>query len=392
MAEVEGRGAAEGRQSGGRITGGGLHLFEIAGIKVTINYSWLVIFVLVTWGLAAGYFPHYFPDYSTRIYWLAGVIAAVLFFASILIHELSHSITAVRSGIKIPEITLFIFGGVAHLSEEPDDPKLELKIAIAGPITSFILAGIFWLITAAIRGAAPLIIAAVFEYLAWINVALAIFNLVPGYPLDGGRIFRALVWWKTGSVVRATKWASDIGKGFAWALMILGIVQIFSGVLVGGLWLIFIGMFLKGIAATGYQETLMRQSLEGVRVHEVMMTDAVSVEPNLSLEDLTKDYFLRYCFGGFPVVEQGRPMGLVSLALLKNVPLDERQTKTVADVMVAMGPDLTIEPQDTLVEALKKMTRSGQGRLLVMQGDQFMGMITKSGLLRFLEIKQVLEQ
>lgn len=392
MSDATGHGATAGRQADGRITGGGFYLFEIAGIKVTINYSWLIIFALVTWGLAAGYFPYYFPNYSARVYWLAGLIASMLFFASILIHELSHSLTAVRAGIKIPEITLFIFGGVAHLSEEPKDPKLEFKIAVAGPITSFVLAGIFWLITAAITGSVPAIMAAVFEYLAWINMALAIFNLVPGYPLDGGRIFRAIVWWKTGSVLKATKWASDIGKGFAWALMLLGILQIFSGALVGGLWLIFIGMFLKGIAATGYQDTLMRQSLEGVRVDEVMMKDAISVRPDLSLEDLTKDYFLKYCFGGFPVVENERPSGLISLALLKDVPPDDRRSKTVREVMIPRGPDIEIGPDETLVDALKKMTTSGMGRLLVMRGDRFVGMITKSGLMRFLEIKQVLER
>lgn len=390
MAGSSGHETLQPGQTGGAITGSGFYLFEIFGIKVTINYSWLIIFLLVTWGLSAGYFPRYFPDYSAQTYWGAGLIAAILFFASILIHELSHSIVAVRSGIKIPEITLFIFGGVAHLSEEPTDPRVELKIAIAGPITSFVLAGIFWAIAAMTAGTAPSIITAVFGYLAWINAALAIFNLVPGYPLDGGRIFRALVWWQTGSVVKATKWASDIGKGFAWALMILGILQIFGGALVGGLWLIFIGMFLKGIATTGYQDLLMRQSLEGVQVSEVMTRDTIDVPADVGLERLTTDYFLKYCHGGFPVVQDGRPVGLISLGMLKDIPADERQSKTVADAMIPMGPDVEIGADETLVEALKKMTRTGLGRLLVMRGNEYIGMITKTGLIRFLEIKQVL--
>lgn len=364
-------------------------MFQISGIKVTINYSWIVIFALVTWGLSAGYFPHYFPDYSTQVYWLAGLIAALLLFAGILIHELSHSITAVHLGIKIPEITLFMFGGMAHLSEEPADPMDELKIAVAGPITSFVLAFVFWVIALVIAGAEPTIVVAIFQYLAWINLALAIFNLVPGYPLDGGRIFRALVWWKTGSVVKATRWASDIGKGFAWALMFFGILQIFGGALVGGLWLILIGMFLKGIAASGYEQLLVRQSLEGVRVSDVMLRDAIYVQSDLLLDILIHDYFLKYCHGGFPVVKDGKAMGLISLGLLKDIPADKREEKTVADVMVPMGPEVEIGSEDTLVEALKKMTNTGSGRLLVMRGDRFVGMITKSGLLRFLEIKQV---
>ncbi len=369
---------------------GAIYLFQVHGIKVTVNYSWLIIFVLVVWGLSAGYFPHFFPGYSVQLYWLAGVVSALFFFASILIHELSHSITAVRQGIQIPEITLFVFGGVAHIAEEPRDPMVELKIAVVGPLASFGLALIFWIVSAAISGSVPTLVEAIFEYLAWINLALGVFNLVPGYPLDGGRIFRALVWWKTGSVTRATKWASDIGKGFAWALMLLGVLQIFAGALVGGLWLIFIGMFLRGIAATGYHQTIIRQSLEGVQVERLMVQDVISVSPSLSLEQVAQDYFLRYGHGGFPVVENGRAVGVLSLSDLKEIPPKDRETMTVREAMRPLGPDLQIEPTESLSDALKKMTQGGIGRLLVMRGDRPVGMITKSGLLRFMEIKQVL--
>jgi Zn-dependent protease/predicted transcriptional regulator len=381
----------EGKRVGG-LTSGAIYLFQVYGIKVTLNYSWLIIFALVVWGLSAGYFPHFFPDYGTAIYWAAGVVAALFFFASILIHELSHSITAVRLGIQIPEITLFVFGGVAHIAEEPADPETELKIAIVGPLASFALALIFWIIYVAIMGSVPTIITAIFEYLAWINLALGVFNLVPGYPLDGGRIFRALVWWRTGSVTKATKWASDIGKGFAWALMILGALEIFGGSLVGGLWLIFIGMFLRGIAATGYQEIMVRQSLEGVSVDKVMVEDVVSVPPGLSLEEVAQEYFLRYGHGGFPVMQEGKAIGVISLTNLKDVPAEERRTKTVREMMIPLDAAIQIRADDSLVEALKKMTQAGVGRLLVMRGDRCVGMITKSGLLRFMEIKQVLGQ
>ncbi len=372
-------------------TKGRLHLFDVAGIKITVDYSWLVIFLLVIWSLSAGYFPFHFPDYGWRLYWIAGLIATILFFASIVIHELAHSITALGAGLKIPEITLFLFGGVAHLSEEPPNPKDELKIAVAGPLASFALAAIFWAIQGALAGKVPTLVVAVFEYLAWINLALGVFNLVPGYPLDGGRILRALIWWKTGSMRVATKWASDVGKGFAWALIILGVVRIFSGALIGGFWLILIGMFLRGLAATGYESVVVKQSLQGVRVDDVMIRDVINIPPELTLREAADDYFMRHGHGGFPVVSNGRVVGLICLAGIKEVPPEERQTKTVEDTMIPLGEPVEILPDQTLMDAMQKMSSTGVGRLLVMRNNRMVGMITKTGMFRFMEIKQLLE-
>ncbi|MBI4966345.1 MAG: site-2 protease family protein [Desulfomonile tiedjei] len=392
MSETTETPGTQGADEGKRVIRGRVHLFEISGIKINVDYSWLIVFVLVLWSLSAGYFPLYYPNYATQLYWFAGLVGTLLFFSSILVHELSHSLTAVRSGIQIPEITLFIFGGIARLSQEPTSAVTELKIAVAGPLSSFALAGIFWAIAGALQAHAQTLIVAVFEYLAWINLALAIFNLVPGYPLDGGRILRAVIWWRTGSVARATKWASDIGKGFAWALMIFGGIQIFTGALIGGLWLLFIGMFLRGVAAAGYQEVMMKQSLEGVRVKEVLVENVVSTAPDLHLDQLIDKFFLRYGHGGFPVVQDGRPVGLVSLSDIKDISPEERGTKTVREVMSPLSDGLEIDPDASLVEALKKMTQQGAGRLLVMDRDRMAGMITKTGLLRFLEIKRILEE
>jgi Zn-dependent protease/CBS domain-containing protein len=391
MAEVPDLRAQVASQSSDSSRKGNFHLVRVGGIDITINYSWLIIFVLVAVSLSVGYFPRYFPGYDYKIYWFIGLVATLLFFASIIIHELSHSLTAVRLGIKIPEITLFLFGGVAHLSEEPSDPKSELKIAVAGPIASFVLAALFWIIAKLIQGTATELIVAVFDYLAWINIILGAFNLVPGYPLDGGRIFRAIVWWRTGSVTKATKWASDIGKGFAWALMILGIFQIFAGSLIGGLWLILIGMFLKGIATSGYQETVMRQFLDHVRVDQVMVEDLVNVGPELPLSEVIDEYFLKYGYGGFPVVQNGTPLGLINLANVKDIPQEERDTKKVSDVMLPLEPSLSILPSETLTDALQKMTRLGVGRLLIMENNVLKGIITKSGLMRYLELKRALQ-
>ena len=372
-------------------TRGAVHLFDLAGIKITIDYTWLIVFALVLWSLSAGYFPIYYGGYTSNLYWIAGVIATILFFASILIHELSHSLMAIRHGIKIPEITLFIFGGISKLSRDPTDPKSELKIAIAGPLSSLVLAVIFAIVKVPFHTEPAGLLYGIFDYLAWINVALAVFNLIPGYPLDGGRILRAIVWWKTGSVERATKWASDIGQGFAWALMALGAIQVFLGSLIGGLWLLFIGLFLRGIAMGGYQEVLMKQSLEGVRVNEVMIDDVIVVPPHLHLDELSHEYFLRHGHGGFPVMRDGKPLGLISLSQVTSVPHEERHRTAVEQVMVPLSEGIEIEPNQSLAEALRKMRTTGHRRLLVMDGDNLRGMITMAGLLRFLEIKRVLE-
>ncbi len=371
--------------------GTGITLFKVAGIRISLDISWFAIFALVLLALSAGYFPRHFPGHEPQTYWIAGFVATLLFFASVLIHELSHSLVAIRSGLEIPEITLFIFGGVSRLAQEPKDPETELKIAVVGPLSSFALAVFFWMLKAGLRGLEPSLMVAVFGYLAWINLALGIFNLMPGFPLDGGRIFRALWWRRTGSLTRATKIASDMGKGFAVALMFLGGLQIFAGALISGLWLVFIGMFLRSMSVQGYEEVVIRKALEGVRVEEVMVREVVTVPPDLPVADLIHDYFLQYAFRGFPVVADGRVLGVVSLTAVKDVPREAQQSVRVQDIMMPRSDAILIAADASLAEALVKMSREGQERLLVTSQDRLLGMVTKTGLLRFVQIKQVLE-
>jgi Zn-dependent protease/predicted transcriptional regulator len=378
MAEVE------------RETSQGIRLFRVRGIDIRLDYSWFIVFALVLWSLSAGYFPRAYPGHPARLYWAAGLLATLFFFLSVITHELAHSLMALRSGIRIREITLFIFGGMARLSEEASDPKTEFKIAVVGPLTSFALAGLFWLAQTVARGEQPSILVEVFGYLAWINVALGVFNLLPGFPLDGGRIFRAVWWWKTGSMLEATRKASDWGKGLAIALMIFGGLQIFGGNLIGGLWLIFIGMFLRGVAEASYQELAVRKSLEGTRVQDVMVRNVVTTPPDLPLSGLISDYFLRYGYRGFPVKSNGDVLGLVSLSQVKNVPPQEQTEKTVGDVMAPLKGELTIAPDTPLSEALKRMSEANTGRLLVMDDGRMLGLLTETGLLRFLEIRRTL--
>jgi Zn-dependent protease/CBS domain-containing protein len=368
----------------------GISLFTIRGIEVRLDYSWFIVFALVLFSLSLGYFPQTYPDQSMQTYWMAGLLATLLFFVSVITHELAHSFMALHSGIKIHEITLFIFGGMARLSEEADDPKTEFKIAIVGPLTSFALAGLFWLIQMAISAERPSIFVAVFGYLAWINVALGVFNLVPGFPLDGGRLLRAFWWWKTGSLVRATRVASDWGKGFAIALMIFGALQIFGGSLVGGLWLIFIGMFLRGMAEASYQDVLLKKSLEGTRVGDVMIRDVVAASADVPVKGLISDYFLRYGYHGFPVRANGRVLGVISLANVKDLTTEEQEGKTAGQVMAPLSGEMIVSPDTPVAEALRKMSEAGLDRLLVMRGDQMLGMITHNGVLRFLEMHNAL--
>lgn len=369
----------------------GVGLFKLAGIEVKLHYSWLVIFVLVVWSLSAGYLPRTFPGQSREAYWLAGVFATILFFLSVLVHELCHSLMAKHSGLAVSDITLFVFGGVSRITEEAKDPRTELLIAIVGPLSSFVLALLFWGVRAAVWDGDVSLVGAIIDRLAWANLALGVFNLIPGFPLDGGRVLRAIVWWKTGSLNRATRWASDIGKSFAVALMVLGAVQIFAGALIGGLWLIFIGIFLKGVAEGSYQQTVMRQSLEGVLVRDVMVEDVVSVPPEMKIKELVQKYFLHYGYKAFPVLDRGRVIGVVALANVKHLTEEEQEVSTVGQVMIDFDDAMTIDPEASLADALTSMARHGTERLLVMEGAKLIGLITKTGLHRFVEIKQVLE-
>jgi Zn-dependent protease/CBS domain-containing protein len=369
---------------------GGIPLFRVRGIRVQLDRSWFLIFFLVLASLAAGYFPRAAPGRGWPVYAVAGLLATLLFFASLLLHELAHSLVAIRSGIRIPSITLFLFGGVSQMEEEPRSPGEELRIALAGPLMSFALAGVFALLTTLMGGAQ--LAHAAFGYLAWINAAIGAFNLIPGFPLDGGRVLRAAVWWRTGSLERGTKIGSDLGVGFAVGLMVLGALEILSGSLVGGLWLVLIGMFMRSLARAGYQGMVLRHALGGVRVGDVMIRQPEVVSPGLSLEELVHDGFLRTGFRGFPVVENGRAVGIVSIVDVKDVPAAERASRTVREVMAPLSPRLCIGADEPLLKAVERLAASPMGRLLVLDGDRVAGLVSKAGLARFIEMRVLLDR
>jgi Zn-dependent protease/predicted transcriptional regulator len=371
----------------------GIDLVKIAGIQIAIDYSWLAIFLLVLWSLSAGYFPYHYPNYDTLQYWTVGLIATLLFFASVVIHELSHSLMANRLGQEVRRITLFIFGGMAHLSREPSSARTEFLIAVVGPLTSFALGGLFWLIGQWLRDLTTMALwIAVFRYLAFINVALAVFNLLPGFPLDGGRLLRSLLWMRSGDLRASTARAANWGGGIALGLMLLGVLQIFAGALIGGLWLIFIGMFLRGAAQASYHGVVVEQALSGATAADLMVTEPVCIPADTTVEQAIDDYFLRHGFGGFPVTQGGRIVGVVSLGEIKGCPKEERGTRRVEDLMRPADETLRIPCGASVADTLRRMVDAGTGRLLVTEGGRIVGLVTHSGITRFTRIKTELEE
>lgn len=372
--------------------GRGIKLFKVLGIQISIDYTWFIVFVLFAWSLSYGYFPFRNPGFTQGTYLFMGVISAFFLFACVLIHELSHSYTANRLGLDIKEITLFIFGGVAQLTKEPEDAITELKIAIAGPAASAVLAIIFWVAFGFIDAAAFPVLSAIVAYLAFINMILLIFNMIPGFPLDGGRVFRALWWARTGDLNRATKVASGIGKGFALFLIITGFLQIMVGNFTGGLWSVLIGVFVQQAAESGYQQVLMKHALEGVKVGDLMSKGVVTVEEGKRLSELVDNYFFKYHFVSFPVTSDGHVEGLITLNGVRSVEKEKWDNTLVRDVMYRLGPQDTLNPNDSAMEALSKMASDGAGRYPVIENGRLVGILSKRDIIKALEMKAGLEK
>lgn len=369
----------------------GIPLFSIRDIQIRLDASWFLIFLLILGSLSLGYFPRTYPGAGTAGYWFAGLVATLLFFLSIVGHEVAHALTAERAGIRVPAITLFLFGGVSQMEEEVGSPATEARVAAAGPLASFALAALFWALHRALPADTSPLAGAVVLYLAWINAALGVFNLLPGLPLDGGRLLRAVTWHRTGSLRRATRIAANAGKGLALGVILLGALELFTGALLGGIWLILIGMFMRSMAEASYQDLVLAQALEDVRVADVAVEHPVTVERRLSLRALVDDHLLQGGFRAYPVVDGGRPVGLISIEDLRGVAPEERDSTTVGERMHPLGPALQVEPDLPLRDALRRLTRAPGGRLLVLHDGELRGLLTKSALLRFVQIRNALE-
>lgn len=358
-------------------------LGRVLGIPLGLDYSWFLIFALVTWSLGSSYFPEQYPGWSTGLYWTIGLATSLLFFLSVVLHELGHSVIALRNGIPVRSITLFIFGGVAQIGREPGSPGVEFRVAIAGPIVSFALAGLFGVLGWLGTSLAPF--AALASYLAYINGSLALFNLIPGFPLDGGRVFRAIVWKVTHSFRRGTEIAGGAGHLFAWLFIFLGVWQMFSGNFGGGLWIAFIGWFLQNAATASVQQMTLERLLAGHTVSEIMTREYPTLAPEVTLEQLVHDHILSTGRRYFPVVRAGRIEGLLTLHDVKAIPR-ERWAATRADQAMTPLARLRIaHSSDGLGMALQEMTQDGVNQLPVIDtasGD-LVGVLARGNVLTF---------
>src|SRR5262245_20240251 len=366
---------------------GSITLGHVAGIRIAGHYTWLFVFLLVSWSLAAGYFPSNYPGLDPIAYWVAGAVSSLLLFASVLIHELGHSLVAIRRGVPVRSITLFIFGGVSSLEQEPSSAGDEFLIAVAGPLTSFVLAGLFW----GLSQLAPAISlpGAVLSYTAMLNLILGVFNLLPGFPLDGGRVLRAIVWGVTGSLHRATQIASYVGQGIGFLLIFVGLAQVLAGGFLNGLWTAFIGWFLNGAAEQTRQAQEMRESLAGVRVQTLMDPQPLIAPPSMSLEEFVDDYVIRRGRRALPVSEDGRLLGLVSITDAREVPRAAWPATSVERVMTPV-PLKTVTPETGLDQALDLLAEGDFHQLPVVDGaGHLVGMLSRADVLRYLRYRDL---
>ncbi len=366
-------------------------VFQLFGFAVRVDASWLFLAVLVTWTLAANVFPGRAPDLPEATYWWMGVVGAVGLFASIILHELGHSLVARALGIRIKDITLFIFGGVADMEDEPHTAGAEFLMAVAGPATSVLLAGLLYGIVKTVPAGDGTPLFTVLRYLAWLNGVLAIFNMLPAFPLDGGRVLRAGLWAWRGNVRWATHIASQIGSGFGLALIILGVLSLFGRDVIGGLWWFMIGMFMRTASQMSYKHLLVRRALEGESVSRFMQTDLVTVGPGITIRELVEDYVYRYHYKMYPVVVHDRLMGCVSTREIKEVPREDWPIVTVGELMGECSTANSVRPDEDAMKALSSMNRTGNSRLLVVDGGRLVGLVTLKDLLAFLSLKMDLE-
>jgi Zn-dependent protease/CBS domain-containing protein len=359
---------------------------RILGIPIDLDYSWFLIAALITWLLAVSYYPAAFKGGTTGEYWLMGAATAVLFFGSIVVHELAHSWVALRYKIPVHRITLFIFGGVSQIAGEPPSASAEFLIAIVGPLTSIALAGAFYLLEPALANTPPVL--AVDKYLALINGLLGVFNLIPGFPLDGGRVFRAIVWGANKNFRRATLIAANTGRFFGFLFIILGVWQALGGNVINGLWIAFIGWFLESAAGAQVQQQMLQSLLVGHKVSEVMGETCPHVSADTSLQKLVDEEVLAHGQRCFLVDRADHTAGLLTLHNIKEVPRSSWTTMTAAQAMTPLEKLSRIDANAELWTALEKMGGNGINQMPVMRGGDLVGMLTRGDIVRYLQTLQ----
>jgi Zn-dependent protease/CBS domain-containing protein len=368
------------------------NFLTIFGIKIGIEFSWLFIAILLSWTLAAGYFPYYYPQLSLGTYWVMGVVGMLGLFICVILHELGHAMVAKHYKLPISQITLFIFGGIAEIKKEPKTPKVEFLMAIAGPIVSVLLsAGLYGLTLIGRRFGWPIPVVAVTAYLALINIILAVFNLIPAFPLDGGRIFRSILWWIKKDEGWATKVATRMGSGFGMILVFLGIFSLITGNFIAGIWFVILGLFLQRAAAASRSQYYISHELQGEKVEKFMTKNPISVSPQITIKGFIEKYVYESYHHLYPVTEKGTLVGYVSLREIKLIPAENWGKTRVEDVMVSSSQFKTVTPETSALEALNLINQSEMPILLVVKGKQLIGILTAQDLFKLISIKLELE-
>jgi Zn-dependent protease/CBS domain-containing protein len=377
---------------------GSFKIGRIAGIDIGIHYSWLLAFGLFAWVFSRGQLPASFPGWSLTTYWTAGVLISLALFVSVLIHELCHSLVARSRGLKVSSIVLFIFGGVSNIESEPEKPGVEFLMSAAGPASSFVLGVIFYgfayLVQSSGQTDTPLY--AVLYFICYTNIVLAIFNILPGFPLDGGRVLRSIIWGATKSLEKATMIAGNIGRAFGWAFIIFGVlsmfdinVWIFQSGFINGIWSIMIGWFLTSAADNVMREMSLQQHLAGVRVKDVMDRTPECVVPGASVDSVVHDSFIQRGRRAVPVCIDGKLVGIVTLTDVKKVPQQHWINTPVTEVMTR-SPLLSVNQEDDLNGALKILAQNGLNQIPVMLDTKLVGLLSRADVIRYLQTRQEL--
>ena len=368
---------------------------KLFGISLRLHYSWFFIFALITWALAANYFPATQPTWGLAMKIGAGLITSLLFFGSVLIHELMHSLVALREGIQIQSITLFILGGVSQMTSEPKTAKDEFLMAGAGPLSSLVLGGIFFWIYFTLNSTtteAAQFGAAIAYYLGFINILLGVFNLIPGFPLDGGRVLRSLLWWRGKNLQSATRVASNIGRVIGFLFIFGGIWLIFSGNFFNGIWLAFIGWFLESSAAGSYRQMLLQDMLRGHVASDVMSRDCMVVSPDITVERLVHENILTSGRRCFPVTSDDRIEGMITMHNIRSVPRDLWDTKLVREVMTPLDDLKSVGPNEDLNTVLQMLAQDDINQVPVIYQGKMVGMVGRDNIINFVNTRAELQR
>jgi len=358
---------------------------RVFGIDIEIDYTWFIIFFIIVIGLSTNWLAKYLPDVSVGLRWLIAALTTILFFASVLLHELSHSVVALRSGIKISGITLFLFGGMSKMTDEPKSPGVEFRMAIAGPLMSLVLAVFFFAAAFLLRsGPGGVVFSTVFRWLGIVNGMLAAFNLLPGFPLDGGRVLRAGLWYWKASLGDATRIASSFGQGIGLMMIVGGIFIFFTSGDFTALWLAFIGWFLMQAAQQSYRQLVLRQALSGVPVSSVMTQDLDVVPADITLDQVVQDFIMARNHPAFPVQDGDELLGLLCLNDIRSVPRDQWHVVTARQTTPPLSEKNTIAPSSDAWDALIRMSSEDCGRLVVIEDGRLRGIVSRTDIMRLM--------